>query len=1833
MSRAEDQPTRNDRLEAALVEILEAVESGRPFDRDELIARFPDLAAEIGDFLANRARISQFAQPLVQAREEQPLDVDPGKSSPLGQAPAPPEVGAIVRYFGDYELLEEIARGGMGVVYRARQKSLKRTVALKMILAGQLAAGEDVKRFHAEAEAAARLEHPNIVPIFEIGEADGQHYFSMALVEGESLAHRISRGVLPPREAAQIVFKAARAIAFAHVEGVVHRDLKPANILLDQAGEPHVTDFGLAKRVSGGPAPDSTHALTATGQVLGTPSYMPPEQASGRSHEIGTSADVYALGAVLYCSLTGRPPFQAATPLDTLLQVLQEDPVPPRRLNSAIPRDVETIVMKCLEKEPRHRYGSARELADELERFLNDEPIRARPQSAGERLARVVRKNRQAILRSVVVAAVSLVAVFGAYTGWGLYVDSQSGSLDLKTDGYPLTAEVLDDGGRAIVAPFTVPTEQPVKMPRGEWQVRLSAPGRFGQTYRMCIHQGVQEYSVGLADRQLWKPIDLQAADHFDLLNLKPTPAAAVDSASESAVGNAVARADLLLIELRFGQLTLRRLNGRTARLTWEALLDQHVRPQGVPPSDDPYDWMRFMGAFHYGMDTGNPPELINPSPDVDGDGEPDVVWALRTASAFVAFSGKDGRVLWWSKPAYELANSRVVGMPAVADVNGDGRPDLIAACRADNAAWIEAISGSNGGTIWRFEAAAKSTDSATMDLLPVQLAVVGGVLQAVTVEGGQLTLLRLSDGEAVRLPTPPIPRLASAPSVADFDGDGNSDMFLVEIDPQDRLILHCITLTDGSETWNRPATIGGSPPTAGPPGSSMAPADLGWPLVADLGGDGGPEIAWPAAIGPGARPSYGVEVLAGDTGKVQWVAELYPGGRQVPTFCQLLAAPDVNGDGHREIVVCSTGPTASREWNNTELFVDALSGRDGRRMGTWHRPNVGGLVPETMTDHFGGAAWGLSNTDGWPDLLVTIVKKRNLKQDEHKIHIVALGQGLEIAATSDVNRIRIADLNGDGLSDLCYLRESADGRELMSLAGTPPELWRRLGEVRLADDLDTDGTRDFLEVLPEGAWTRNGWVDVISGRTGQVVRRLQLKPGMAAGGGTAQAAQFLAPPQNDLDGDGTPDLIQRDGTFRNRQESPRFKLGRSVELPLSAVSGRTGRVLWSNPSVAFPADVTAGVSFQLTADHAIAWADDIEADRSPELISIYLLGGLAGDGWQEWLAVLDGRTGRSRWHVPLGQPIGTPRAVAVEARLVSPSVDANGDGVLDLVVVAFTGREGAARRTAIQAINGRDGSTLWSYALQIEPPTALPHVGALLPQPVAADLDGDGHHEIVLVDDLPDAVSPSGDAATDLPAGHPCQWIALDSRDGSVRWTFRMARGHPEEPSPSLIVGELEVPSPSEPVQSGGIPNAVLRWIGVPMVDGEKRYLVIVTAGGQELARLEADGETAPIAVDTDGDGRHEIVYEHGGKLRLCRFDRPASTPPTSDDPEQASVRAASRLIPNTVWEWPPQGRLGAMDSLWRAPSISVLERHSGERPVSLLVRVFSTLTELDANTGAVLYRGEALPDDTSSGIPFIPATWWLPSSSPDAAPIVVSWARNSVGRTALPVDSSGRFASEVVLIERRLAGQSVPASSSTDPADAGGDPRLAPVFWLLPPRDAWDLFEPSDLLMGLVLVVMPGWVALRLVKQVRFGTRDLMIVVAAAAVVIASFNLFLNQGRYQLSANPWLAVAGDSLAGATGLLFPILLLAFIARRQWWKLVWLTGGWLAVCSLFLVPALFLGMMGDSWGNAARWGVLSQIGVIAENVTGLVAAAVIGIGWLTAFFRSTKLNEGEIAAE
>jgi serine/threonine protein kinase len=357
---------REERLAWLLTELSEQARQGHRPDLDTVAAQHPDLAGELRELWGAVLLAEEFVNPLSGGRK-------PPEPSLRGLTPPAQktDVSLSLQVFGDYELLEEIGRGGMGVVHLARHRRLDKVVALKMILRGELATPEDRTRFRTEAQAAAHMDHPNIVPVFDAGEHEGQAYFSMRFVEGQTLAALLTRGPLRPRDAARYLAAISRAVQYAHEHGILHRDLKPSHILIDRKDEPHITDFGLAKRVSGSAA----SGRTATGAIVGTPAYMAPEQVSNRRGTLGPLSDVYSLGVILYEMLTGRPPFQAPTPVDTLLLVLDQDPVQPRLLNRGVDADLEMICLKCIQKEPELRYAGAGALAADLEAYLHGEKL------------------------------------------------------------------------------------------------------------------------------------------------------------------------------------------------------------------------------------------------------------------------------------------------------------------------------------------------------------------------------------------------------------------------------------------------------------------------------------------------------------------------------------------------------------------------------------------------------------------------------------------------------------------------------------------------------------------------------------------------------------------------------------------------------------------------------------------------------------------------------------------------------------------------------------------------------------------------------------------------------------------------------------------------------------------------------------------------------------------------------------------------------------------------------------------------------------------------------------------------------------------------------------------------------------------------------------------------------------------------------------------------------------------------------------------------------------------------------------------------------------------
>ncbi len=382
----EPESSRQKAVAEAISSLTERLQHGESIELSDAVSHYPEFKSELTELW-----------PLVMLTEMASENSTPAESNVFGQEDEWSQ-NHLPTTFGDFELTEEIGRGGMGVVYRARQKSLGREVALKLILLDHLASDTDRARFYAEARAAARLEHPHIVPVYDLGDVQGRPYISMKLIEGKTLAARLQEGPMEGKQAAELLIPLCQAVQYAHQNSVLHRDVKPSNILIDPEGQAFLTDFGLAKDLR------ETPTLTRTGAVVGTPAYMPPEQASGQKPTLDPTSDVYSLGAVLYHMITGQPPFAGRTGLETVLMVMEQDPPSPRSVARGLDRDLEMIILRCLQKPPDLRYASAAALEDDLKAYLSDEEISARSGRFSQVISQVFRETHH----------------FGILENWGL---------------------------------------------------------------------------------------------------------------------------------------------------------------------------------------------------------------------------------------------------------------------------------------------------------------------------------------------------------------------------------------------------------------------------------------------------------------------------------------------------------------------------------------------------------------------------------------------------------------------------------------------------------------------------------------------------------------------------------------------------------------------------------------------------------------------------------------------------------------------------------------------------------------------------------------------------------------------------------------------------------------------------------------------------------------------------------------------------------------------------------------------------------------------------------------------------------------------------------------------------------------------------------------------------------------------------------------------------------------------------------------------------------------------------------------------------------------------
>jgi tRNA A-37 threonylcarbamoyl transferase component Bud32 len=777
---------------------------------------------------------------------------------------------------GDFRILREIGRGGMGVVYEAEQISLKRRVALKVLRYGAAADSEAMQRFQREAETVARLHHTNIVPIFAIGCENGVNYYAMQFIEGRSLAEvalasggrqspeyiesRIdgvsanSEGLHPPLAIANWGLQAAEALAHAHHRGVIHRDIKPSNLILDPDGRIWLTDFGLAKRMD-------DVSLSITGAILGTPRYMSPEQAAATANPVDHRTDIYSLGATLYELATGRPLFEADSPHAVITQILTCDPPAPRVVCPNLHRDFETIVLKCLAKEPAQRYATAQALADDLRAFVEGRAIKARRATLAEQAARWFKQQKRSVGVAVAAVAVTIAVVVGSLIAWQMHGQSRLGYLTLNTpredDQRAEVAEVLSLADQPVLAPFTLPTKEPLALAEGAYRLRLTAPSRLSQTYLFDIAAGAQvTHEVGLVNETVGNSISLRSP--VGVAVVQRSRHAPRDEPNASTTSNAES-----------SSIDSSTSNARSA----------HHAERNPPKADvDALEPRLFVGPQDSSKPTlkcysvrSQPQERVvqeGSSIDVRRSTEPMPLWEANwslEAPDIISFlklpaDREAWKVLpaqtdvfawqqvlawfdpWWFRPqdsqgaACRLATAPIwcgdVIVVAVRSVN-------------DSEERIEALSPRTGESLWRHNAGTVGwcwLTTATIDGEPSVFAVIQDrlfVLDAATGDPKLGTPAYLDWSESGKIVVKPEDStglhkgtvLLADMRFAELDSDGLPEALLSVFGPENRVDIVALSLARREALWQVASSV-----TVGP--GNPFQGSLSWPFVTDLDGD-----------------------------------------------------------------------------------------------------------------------------------------------------------------------------------------------------------------------------------------------------------------------------------------------------------------------------------------------------------------------------------------------------------------------------------------------------------------------------------------------------------------------------------------------------------------------------------------------------------------------------------------------------------------------------------------------------------------------------------------------------------------------------------------------------------------------------------------------------------------------------------------------------------------------------------------------------------------------------------------------------------------------------------
>jgi tRNA A-37 threonylcarbamoyl transferase component Bud32 len=1661
---------------ASIVGILDRyladLRAGQAPDREHLLANHPDLATELDACLAGIEFVHRATGPVA------------------------PETPATL---GEFQIVREIGRGGMGVVYEAEQTPLRRRVALKVLRFGAVADKEAMHRFQREAETVARLHHTNIVPIFAIGCEGGVHYYAMQYIDGRSLAdvlavaQRAGQPASPP-DILRWGLQAAEALAHAHQRGVIHRDIKPSNLLLDNEGAVWLTDFGLAKC-----ADEVT--LTVCGMLMGTPRYMSPEQAESVRWPIDHRTDIYSLGASLFELATGRPVFDATAPMGVLAQILTEEPARPRQICPDLPRDLETIILTCLAKDPAQRYQTAQALAEDLRAVLDGRPIRARRASAIGVAVRYVRKRKKALAAGAVVAAATVLLVAGALFGWRFYSDWRLGRVVLSTTGPALTAAVLpESGGGPIGEPFDIGAHTTLALPAGDYRLRVQGLGRLGQTYRFAVHRGeTRNHELSLDRDRLAETPSISYPLAGDALALKPGKADFIEWTGDTLLRRDLAKGEVI----------------------WDA-----KRPETATPGPDAFAWMRRL-ALVPSNNHERPGTLVQPAVDLDGDGIGDLVMTFARTPSLLAVSGRNGARLWTYSAAVdgpggpdplgpdELAKAleeaaqpgggtsepavkggRVLGSPVLVQADGDGVPDLLAlffvfddasrspfvfgadghvtlfdkSCAGRRV--IAAVSGRTGRALWSrtldletlsrpwlWEQVDLRSPQPLFDPFDSEIVAVPdrkGSMVALASDS-QWTELDPRTGQSRGQPIDFGFKPLQAPRYADLDGEGAPEVLaLQEVKLQGTAfpILVAFSFTTGRRLWAETLWAYYQPVRKVPSAE--------WPLVADFDGDGRDEVvvphidSLPASFGPplGGSNYQGFRMLDGRTGKTRWFRPFWERLRMgADTLPGLLAGPDLDGDGTRDLVTVTrdTGPRPKtyslghpldREW----VYVDAVSGRDGHLIWWWHED-----VTNYATPQIGRALWWGLGPDGWPMLVVPLGGKtpgefepayEKAGRMPPVVLILEASTGRLLQTIDGLSLPKLADLDGDGLEDLWG---SAEGN-LRAFRAGPPEAWRSLDKLVPAADLDGDGIVDATTVeLDSPGEYEKGKLDsrtavARSGRDGRALWTTTLDDR----DGLRQWETWSGPRVGIHSTLRTFPLpggdLDGDGAPEVVVTQRKLSATRPtiMSLPIEVLSGRSGRRLWSAGPLPSIGSGDPGYS--------IVEGIDVLASnprQTADLVAVYQTP--FPDGVlrpysslvQTRMRRLSGRDGRVVWDLVLGAHAALSRPWI---RFDHANGDLDGDGSPDIVLRTWATTTPGTTTIALRAVSFRDGKTLWTHPLRDQKPAFA-----------VGDLDGDGRAEVVVREQAP-AVS---EAAIEL--------TALDGRDGATRWAWH--GGTVPDPSGKTV-----------PVYLADIDGTGRREVRFDFGTADGRRVMVLDAQGHERAGREPAGKRGAIAAcaDLDGDGRDELLVQDDARLFACR--------------DGLAV----------FWSRPN-----------RDPVEQVLPAHAG-RPATV---VLASMVALDGAKGHTLWKGRsgrAIETGPSAGRPRV---------------LTVD-QEATICTLVLPTTPEGGS-------EPAHGRPAPPGLDRNDPRWARPLPWSRPVAGLLPPQ--FFLLALGGL--ALINVVVPLWILKLATWRRVWSVRMLLALPVVVAIPMTAFLTFVSATSSMAGASAAQAIAGFAWATLGGL------------------------------------------------------------------------------------------------